>query len=316
MSIRLRTKKLIYAGLIGAGIMLVISSTAGFIYYRHLHAKEESFQKDYETKMTELNNWAEQNMTGYSLVKDVKQGDLITSDMVKEVAIAPNAAASDLLDLQKLEADEYYAKTDLKANTLIAESLVYKDAPLTNDTREAEYSVVQIQDNVKKGSFVDIRIQFPNGDDYIILSKKKVLGIKGITLRTQLDEGEILMMSSAIVDAYLEDAKIYAIPYVDGYMQTSSIVTYPVKSNVRKLIEESPNIVNIAKYNLEKQNRARLESGVKGLSDAEKSKYREGENLTKNEESAANEKAKEETSNEEKVENLDDLNQEDIVNDN
>ena len=95
------------------------------------------------------------------------------------------------------------------------------------------------------------------------------------------DEAEILSMSSATVDAYIEGAKIYALPYVDGEMQIGSQITYPVKQNVLSLIQSSPNIVNIAKLNLEKQNRANLEMGLEAMEEEERQKLRAGEESNK-----------------------------------
>lgn len=104
----------------------------------------------------------------------------------------------------------------------------------------------------------------------------------GLTMWMDNDEAEILSMSSAVVDAYLEGAKIYALPYVDGEMQIGSQITYPVKQNVLSLIQSSPNIVNIAKLNLEKQNRANLEMGLEAMAEEERQKLREGEATNKN----------------------------------
>ncbi|MEV6689581.1 hypothetical protein AB0N28_30370, partial [Streptomyces sp. NPDC051130] len=114
--------------------------------------------------------------------------------------------------------------------------------------------------------------------------------VTGLTTWFDVDEGEILTMSSAIVDAYVEGAKIYAMPYVDEHMQDASQMTYPVKNNVKDLIKESPNIVNIAKLNLERQNRARMESYLKEMETAEREKIRAGETATKNEVNVDNEK--------------------------
>lgn len=282
MSIRLRTKKLIWSGLIGAGIMLIIATVGGYFYYDHVQEREIALKKEYKDKMEKLQKTAEQNEVGYALTTSVERGDAITKDMLVEVSLVELAKAENTMSLPQFDATNYYARTDLKANTVIIDSLVYMDENVENDLREVEYSLIELPTKLEAAQFVDIRIQFPNGDDYILFAKKRVKEVAGLTVWMDNDEAEILSMSSAIVDAYIEGAKIYALPYVDGEMQIGSQITYPVKQNVLSLIQSSPNIVNIAKLNLEKQNRANLEMGLEAIADEELQKIREGEATNRN----------------------------------
>ena len=286
MAIRLRTKKLIYSALAGAGIMLIIGSVGGYFYVKHTQERELALKDEYQLKVQELETVALQSETGYSLKKDVIQGQLITSDMLTQVYLPEAASSEDLFLLGVLEMEngkEYFAKTDLKANTVLTDSMIYKEQPITRDMREGEFTYIELPTNVEKGNYVDIRIQFPTGDDFVLLSKKKVKDLLGLTVWLDINEGEILSLSSAVVDAYIEGAKIYAIPYVDDYMQESSQMTYPVKENVRELIESSPNLVNLAQLNLTEQNRAKVEANLDAMEIEEVQKLRNGEKNTKNE---------------------------------
>lgn len=281
MKIRLRTKKLIWSGLIGAGVMLIIAAVGGYFYYDYTQQRELELKKEYKDKMEHLQKTAELNEIGYALTTDVDRGDAITKDMLVEVSLPQLATAENTMLLPQFEVTNYFARTDLKANTVVIDSLVYEDVNIENDVREVEYSLIELPTKLASEEYVDIRIQFPNGDDYIVFSKKKVKEVAGLTLWMDNDEAEILSMSSAIVDAYIEGAKIYALPYVDGYMQIGSEITYPVKANVLSLIQSSPNIVNIAKLNLEKQNRANLETGLDAMAEEERQKLRAGEATNK-----------------------------------
>lgn len=77
MSIRLRTKKLIWAGVIGAAIMLIISAISGYIYYTNAQERELELQNMYQEKLKELQLTTEQNEVGYALTKDVKEERLL-----------------------------------------------------------------------------------------------------------------------------------------------------------------------------------------------------------------------------------------------
>lgn len=284
MAIRLRTKKLIYSGLIGAAIMAVICGIIVYLFYQHTQEKQYQLQKEYEAKAKKLEDTVRQSEIAYSLAVDVESGQEITEDMLVDIYVPAAGASEDRFLKQWITEDgskKYYAKTDLKASTILTKAMLYQDKPITKDIREGEYSFIELPTNLKPGDFIDIRIQFPTGDDFILLSKKEVKDLSGLTVWFDVDEGEILTMSSAVVDAYVEQAKIYAMPYVDKHFQESSEMTYPVKENVKQLIKESPNIVNIAKLNLTAQNRARVEANLQAMSSDEVSKLRSGQDFTK-----------------------------------
>ena len=54
------------------------------------------------------------------------------------------------------------------------------------------------------------------------------------------------MLSSALVDAYLHDATLYALTYVEPELQERAIPNYPPNAEVTKLIASNPNIVKKA----------------------------------------------------------------------
>ncbi|MEX3624885.1 SAF domain-containing protein [Viridibacillus arvi] len=281
MGIRLRTKKLIKAGLVGAGIMLAISSVGSYIIYSNVQDDAFRLKQEYKQEIAELQKVADNNVSVYSIVRDVKKGEKITESMIEEVFVPAGAVPKDIALKPVLDAADYFAKTDLKENQVLSEAMLYKEEAIDNDVREAEYAFIELPTKLKNEEYVDIRIQFPSGEDYVLLSKKKVKDFLGLTVWLNIDEGEILTMSSAIVDAYVEGAKIYAMKYVDEHMQVKSQMTYPVKKNVLELIKESPNVVDIAQLNLEQQNRERLEKSLVDIGDDIKQQVKSGNSSTK-----------------------------------
>lgn len=296
-SIRTKNSKLIYAGLAGATIMLGILAIAGYFLYDNMRDAEAKRIGEYKAKMEELQSVADQNQVAYAVNADVEKGEVISEAMLTKVFVSEAAHSEDVVLLPHLQNDnEYYlyAKTDLKANTVLTKSMVYEDEAITDDAREAEYSFVELPTNIENNKYVDIRIQFPSGEDYILLSKKRIKDISGITLRIDVLEDEILSVSSGIVDAYLENAKIYAIPYLDEHMQNKAIETYPLKDNVLALLKEDPNVVNKAKYVLEQRNRTALENSLDALLDEEKEAVKSGNTNTRTNKEAADAKKAEE----------------------
>ncbi|MFY0519311.1 hypothetical protein ACOMCU_16010 [Lysinibacillus sp. UGB7] len=297
MGIRLKTKKLIYAGT--AGFMLATTIGSGGFYYWHNKEQERELEliNKYEKQLEVLENTAAQNFTAYALKADIDKGTTITPEMLTPASVSKAAAAADTIRISDLKRDEkfvYQAKTNMKKATVLVQSMVYDTENITNDTREAEYSFIELPSNISTDSYVDIRIKFPTGDDYVVLTKKHLKKLSGVTTWFNIGESELLTISSAIVDAYLNGAKIYAIPYVDEHMQEKSTMTYPIKPNVQELIRESPNVVNLYEMELEKLNRGRLENNLRDLSEEQKAKIQDGDQQVQSKVSEENAKSTEE----------------------
>lgn len=147
------------------------------------------------------------------------------------------------------------AKVDAKANTILSQSLIARSNEIyTDDARQQEYNMVILPVDLVTGDYVDIRMQLPSGQDYIVVSKKRVTipDISGEyltdTIKINMAEDEILSLSCAIVEAYkMEGTKLYATKYVDAGLQQASIPTYVVNNEVARLMDSDANIVEKAK---------------------------------------------------------------------
>jgi hypothetical protein len=151
---------------------------------------------------------------------------------------------------------------EVDKGTHILKSMLTQDY-IDSNVREVEFNVFTINSNMKENDFVDIRIMFPNGEDYIVLSKKSV---KNLTLESSncflwLSEEEILNMSGAIVDAYLySGTRLYTTKYIEPSLQESSIPTYQPSLSTLKLMELDENIVDKASKELNKRLRKEMEN--------------------------------------------------------
>jgi len=167
---------------------------------------------------------------------------------------------------------------DVKANVPILETMV-REEMIQNDLREEELNMFLLPSNLAKNQFVDVRIGFPNGEDYIVLSKKKIQDVmlQNNTIWLWINEKEILMLSSAIVDAYLhKGSKLYTVTYIEPATQDQAILNYPVNNDVLKVIQNNPNILDEAKQSLSEEARNLLNERLKEISDTEISSVESG----------------------------------------
>lgn len=201
------------------------------------------------------------------LKQAVRSGDVVTSEMLKSIKADAEVSPSDVLtnvEFNNMAADEngaerqVVAKIDITANTILTKNMLTpSDSVNTDDVRRQEYNMISLPADIETGETVDVRLRMPDGTDYIVVSKKNVTvldegGIPSLTtISLELSEGETLMMSNAIVEAYqIKGSKFYLAKYVEPGLQAGAIVTYVPNADVQNLIASDPNIVATAKQEL------------------------------------------------------------------
>jgi hypothetical protein len=195
--------------------------------------------------------------------KEITEDDLMT--LLIEESIVPTNAVTKKDDVigkrLKIKSSQYQ---------YITNDLIYLDTDIPDDLREKEYTYLVVPEKLYSGDTVDVRIKFPSGQDYIVLSKKLVTDLdrqynenNELTKETvwiNQEEDETVRMGSAIVDAYLNKATLYMIEYVEPYVQEAATVTYPKNFPVLDMISSNPNLLDIAEKELE--NREKLEQSI------------------------------------------------------
>lgn len=143
-------------------------------------------------------------------------------------------------------------KVDVPAGTIVTKNMIYEEGYETEDSeRIQEYNMIVLPSTLKNGDHVDIRLTMPTGQDYIVISKKEVIGTTDTGLWIKVTEDEILTMNNAIVESYiLPGTKLYAIPYTEAGMQKEATPTYQVGLEVKNLMDRDPNITQRAREEL------------------------------------------------------------------
>lgn len=136
-------------------------------------------------------------------------------------------------------------KIDIPAGTIITKDMLQDSEDLLdNSQRIQEFNMIQLPSQLKNGEYIDVRVTYPNGQDFIVLSKKQVIGTSETSVWLKLDELELSLMNNAIVESYSTvGTKLYAIEYIEPGMQKEATPTYVASSDVMNLINRNPNIV-------------------------------------------------------------------------
>lgn len=208
--------------------------------------------------------------TGYVLVQDIAAGTEIKADMLKKVSLTgeKNTAISSVTEKELIGG---YAKSAFMKGSIINNQCIYKKEEYSQDMRIYEFDFIDISQTLQIGEFVDIRIAYPNGEDYIVVNHKQIIDIctenqelpeTNQKIQMKVSEEEILRLASAYVDVRTySESRIYAVSYLDQFQQ-SGIVNYPVNIQVFQLLDWNPNILDYIPSEEEQQHRTRLENNL------------------------------------------------------
>lgn len=266
--------------------VLIVLCVLCYVFYYLYNSKLNEIMQKYEDEINQLNlDLYSIKRQAYLPKNDIPCGTVITKDLFEIVEMKLEIHQKNLLDESDMGKVNIIFLTS--GIPVLKSSVV--DEKHDNDLRENEFNMFLIKTNQKKGDFVDVRIIFPNGENYIVLSKKQIidLNLEENTVWLWLDEYEIHNISSAIIDAYIhQGTKIYVTTYIVPELQEAAIPFYAPNEDVLNLIQNDPNIVDKAGDSLARIVRATLESNLKAITDENISKVTTGinEEITKNNE--------------------------------
>ncbi len=258
-------------------ILVLLVLGLGFTTY-YLYGKytdEEAVSTEYAQQLLSYGK------TLYVAIDDIKAGDTLLEGKNVErqnviTALSPDAYI-DESDIGKK------ATSNITNGTPIYKSLVV-DSTVTNGTRLVELSTVTLPlSNVGSGVYVDVRIMFPNGEDYIVLPKKRMMNLylEQSIFTLELEEDEILTLSSAIVDTYtVTGTRMYVTTYVAPNVQEAPNATYLVRKETIDLITNSPNVIKQMAYTINAKLREEMEERLSQLTEEQLTAVAKGLELT------------------------------------
>lgn len=246
----------------------------------------------YEEQVINLTYELESNkITVYVASREIKAGEILVDEtMVDNEQFYEDDVNIYLLEqINGLPGDFFMQPEDLgcqvtvdvKESEPIMASMLAQTV-ISTDLREYEISVANLMTDQSEFDYVDVRILFPDGSDYLVLPKKEVknLHLDNCVFYTYCNEDEILRFSSAIIDAFTTTgAYIYTTRYVESALQEEAIPFYPVRPATLSLMQSDPNILAVAEETLNAQARMNLSTRLGLLTEDQLESVAEGFNL-------------------------------------
>lgn len=210
--------------------------------------------------------------TAYVANRQIKSGETIKPEDIKTVSVSKDCIPNNMIKgasefeeiVQNPETGEdnilnlKNSKINIEAGTIITTDMILDtSAEDTRNLRTVEYNMISLPTQLEDQQYIDVRIQLPNGLDYLVVSKKQITipMIGGVpsesSIWLKLREDEILLMSNAIVESYIiPGAKLYVTAYVEPGLQDAATPTYIPSNEVIGVINRDPNIIQKAKEEL------------------------------------------------------------------
>lgn len=238
---------------IAAFLVIAAAACAFFYYYRTAGRMAEELEglvqtvKEYEDSLTPV----------CIVTNDVKAGNYVLESDLMTVYVPQEAVPQNIItDQEQLERRMY--KTDLGANTYLTSDLLL-DMVLKDDMRELDVVMTEVPIGLEAGDYIDVRIAFPMGQDFIALSHKKVIAINGNVIKLIVEEADFYANESMKADyGSYQAVKIYGAKYVEAGIQPAAAVYYPVSADILKTEILDPNI-NTSDYSNTLKRRKELE---------------------------------------------------------
>lgn len=192
------------------------------------------YQEEVQTLKEKL---AEKERMAYVAVRDILPGEHFTEENVIKKQIYTDEDKNYFLDEEIFNKQAVFA---LPAGMHILKIFGTENS-YTGETRECIFSEIALADILKTGDVVDVRIQYPNGENYCVLAGKTLYRNEtdASESRFLLNEQEQLYVSSALYDkAVYDGTRLYAVRYVAASMQETSLANYvPVQDVVLQLYQ-------------------------------------------------------------------------------
>lgn len=269
MAVR-RSKKLWRYSIISGSLVAIMTSGVWFATYRHFNARmideRAAFEEQLKDKDQVLQRYMDQSETAYVLVSHKQAGEKVTEEDVRAEKL-PKFSSPDNLISQSKGIVGKYLKIDALPGTTLTTEMVRDEERLDPSARKEETEYIKLPLRLTKRDVVDIRIVFPNGEDYIVIGKKKLQDVDLANQYTFFNdtEEEAQLLQAALVDAYINKAELYMKQYVEPELQPEPTPNYVPNLDVLQAVKENPLIINQAKWSLADGIRKDLEKRLSNL---------------------------------------------------
>lgn len=235
-----KKKVIIIVSVVAVVVLLAVGGVALFIGYQNKQKAEEQALLEKQALEAEQNNEVEDNVTVWTVKANKGIGEEIKENDLVE------------LEMNAVEAEEAGAIENIHAlvgnyymnNVVIDEPLTSEntgDLQITPDMRKYDIILDKIPIGLEEGDYIDVRIKFTMGQDFIALRHKKVAEINTEVLKLYCTQEDIAIYNSMLLDQSIyTGTETYATEYIDEAQDAD--IYYPVRFEILTQMLQDPNL--------------------------------------------------------------------------
>ncbi|RED52798.1 SAF domain-containing protein [Cohnella lupini] len=254
-------------------VIVLIGTNVGQ-YFAIWGPKQEKLKLSYTNQITVLQQQLDSigPMVGIWTIKDGAEGifpgkQIDESDFDLREIPESLVTSSFVLDPESM-IGKYY-KIGLTAGTPLSLDFAMDD-PLDDTTREYDVVANVMPIGLKVGDYIDYRIVYPLGEDYIVLTHKRIEAIHDKTIKLKLSEQEIHFYQAALIDYFIQSkngASLYLAKYLEPGVQKPAITYYAIPKNIQAIMIADPNIIEQINRQLNETTRTIIDAGIASVID-------------------------------------------------
>lgn len=246
--------------LIGLMFIMMCAGIGGTVYF-YLGKMEVIADRDV---LLQQNSQLQQSLDAigpitkvYTVKAQVRPGTEISRDDFIEMSIPASAVSEDAItDLTQLfgtdptqpipENDKLYYKVTINPGTALTKDLLMTDK-YDNPYYERDLAFDFKPIGLKIGDYVNIMIRMPDGENFIALSHKRVYGIYENTIKLKLQQGELSVYDTCLIDKATYGGlgwQMYPVKYVEPGLVYGGepLQWYPVSISEHEYVMMDENI--------------------------------------------------------------------------
>lgn len=246
-------------------VLLILSWVATGVFFYMYKGDVDSQLAAKDSEIASLNDSLTaigELVPAYTVGADVPSGKKIEETDLVQIDVPVSMATNLVQDMEELVGKHF--RLNMTAGSVLTTDCVYEEV-ITSDMRYYDVIVDQLPIGLQPGDFVDIRIKFGTGADFVGISHRQVAEINGNVLKLILTEEDIHIYSDMLMDNIVYNGSftspndingdgqlndtisavgsiMYAIEYIEGGNQNKADSFYAPSALVQGIMAGDPNL--------------------------------------------------------------------------
>ena len=246
-------------------VLLILSWVATGVFFYMYKGDVDSQLAAKDSEIASLNDSLTaigELVPAYTVGADVPSGKKIEETDLVQIDVPVSMATNLVQDMEELVGKHF--RLNMTAGSVLTTDCVYEEV-ITSDMRYYDVVLNQLPIGLQVGEYVDIRIKYGTGADFVGISHRQVAQINGNVLKLILSEEDIHMYSDMLIDnivynesftspndlngdgnlndtIYPVGSILYAVNYVEGGNQEKAESFYAPSTLVQGIMAGDPNL--------------------------------------------------------------------------